>query len=178
MDIRKIRWYEGKETRVEWAENTKDETDERRRVSKQAPEQAFVDALQAFLPLLVAACGLGDVWTKSGVVTGLTFGEEKAQGGGTRLNLMIHGRCTPEGQSSPVLLNSPLMREASDENMIGKPGVIPALSLAPNSSAKGDGPLPIRPSEMQTSDISCACGATSGQTPKAVIRLIEAWFSA
>lgn len=126
MDIRKIRYYEGKETRVEWAEVTKDDTDERKRVSKQAPERAFVDALQAFLPLLVSACGLGDVWVKSGVVTGLTFGEEKAAGGGTRLNLMIHGRCTPEGQSSPVLLNSPLMREASDENMIGKPGVIPA----------------------------------------------------
>lgn len=128
MDIRKIRWYDGKETRIEWSDDTdsKEEVKTGTRVSKQKPEQSFVDALQAFMPLLVASCGLGEVWTTSGYVTGLTFGEEKAAGGGTRLNLMIHGRCTPEGQSSPVLLNSPLMREASDETMIGKPGVIPA----------------------------------------------------
>ena len=128
MDIRKIRHYDGKETRIEWVDDDlpKDDASEHKRVSKQAPEKAFVEALQAFLPLLVAACGLGEVWTTSGVVTGLTFGEEKAAGGGKRMNLMLHGRCTPEGQSSPVLLNSPLMREASDENMIGKPGTIPS----------------------------------------------------
>jgi len=126
VDIRKIRYYEGKETRIEYTDDVdgKDEVSEHKRVSKQAPEKAFVDALQAFMPLLVAACGLGEVWTKAGVVTGLTFGEERASGGGTRMNLMVHGRCTPEGQASPVLLNSPLMREASDETNVGKPGFL------------------------------------------------------
>ena len=126
MDIRKIRHYDGKETRVSFEEATKDETEERTRTSRHAPEKSFVEALQAFLPLLVASCDLGDAWLKSGVITGLTFGEERAKGGGTRFNLMLHARHTPSGHSAPILFNSPLMHEARDEKEIGKPGYVPS----------------------------------------------------
>ena len=128
MLITKIRCYEGKETRIEYTDDVegKDEVSEHKRVSRQKPETSFANALQAFLPLLVSSCDLGDAWLTTGAITGLTFGSEKAKGGGSRMNLMIHARHTPEGHSAPILFNSPLMHEPSDDNMIGKPGSIPA----------------------------------------------------
>src|SRR4051794_29435873 len=128
MDIRKIRHVDGKETRIEYTDEVagKDEVSEHKRVSKQKPETSFTDALKAFVPLVAAACQLSDAWAAEMEVTGLTFGEEKAKGGGARMNIMAHARFTPEGQASPIFLNTPLMRESREDAEIGKPGSIPA----------------------------------------------------
>lgn len=125
MDIRKIRHVEGKETRVEYLMEVKGETEERKMRSSAKPEASFAEALKAFLPLLVDACDLGDAWRTQGIITGLTLGEEKAKGGGTRFNLMLHARHTPESSSAPILFNSPLYHEATEDSEIGKKGYVP-----------------------------------------------------
>ena len=127
MEIRKIRSVEGKETRVEYLMEVKGDTqpEERKMRTNKKPEVSFTEALQAFMPLLVEACDLGKAWTKSGVITGLTFGEEKAKGGGTRYNLMIHARHTPESSNAPILFNSPLYHESTEDSEIGKKGFVP-----------------------------------------------------
>ena len=126
MDIKKIRHVEGKETRIEWTQDEGGETSEHKRVSKQKPETAFTDALKAFVPLVVRACSLPVVWNDALEITGFSFGEEKAKGGGTRMNVIVHARYTPEAFTAPIFLNTPLLREARDDAEIGKPGYIPA----------------------------------------------------
>lgn len=126
MDIRKIRHVEGKETLIEWTQDEGGETSEHKRVSKQRAETSFTNALAAFVPLVVRACNLPVAWNDALAITGFSFGEEKAKGGGTRMNVIIHTRYTPEAFTAPIFLNTPLLREAREDTEIGKPGYIPA----------------------------------------------------
>lgn len=126
MDLKKIRYIDGKETRIEWTEAENGETSEHKRVSKQAPEKSFTSAFAAFVPLVVAACGLPKPWAEGLAIPGFSFGEEKAKGGGTRYNVIVHARYTPEAFTAPIFLNTPLLREAREEAEIGKPGYVPA----------------------------------------------------
>lgn len=128
MHIQKIRHVEGKETRIEYTVDSKAKGDieERKTVSNQKPETTFSDALAAFVPLVARACKMPVAWEDALQVTGLSFGEEKAKGGGTRMNVIVHARFTPEAFVAPIFLNTPLLRESRDDAEIGKPGYIPA----------------------------------------------------
>ena len=125
MDIRHIRHVDGKETRVEYIDNGNGETDERKRTSKQKPETAFTNALAAFEPLVLKWLKLEKAWKEGFSVTGISLSESKAKGGRSRMGIIVVCRYTPEGSTSPMFINTPLLKEALEQAEVNKEGFIP-----------------------------------------------------
>jgi hypothetical protein len=127
MFITAIRYVDGKETRIEWTDDLENESAEHKKVSRQAPETNFVESLTAFVPLVARACKMPVAWEEGLSVTGLSFSEQKAKGGGTRMGVIVVCRYTPEDAfTSPIFLNTPLLREPIEDAEVGKAGFIPA----------------------------------------------------
>jgi len=130
MKFTKIK-YDGERVILEWVtKKLNREEVEQRLTSAQRPSPAFIEAMQAFQPIVFDLLRLPLDYASGFRVTGLSINEEEGDG---RAGLVITCRKTLPDCNSPLILNTPHMREPVDDNDDGPgfyiEGVADALAL-------------------------------------------------
>lgn len=80
--------------------------------SSEQPLSTFVDALQSFTPFVIDLLEIPEEWRANLTVTTLNLSEDK---NGYRGLIVTATRPVPKAYDRPLVLNTPLVREGSDE---------------------------------------------------------------
>lgn len=119
MRFSKIK-YDGERVVLEWTtKKLNKEEVEQRLTSLQRPAPKFIEAMEAFRPIVFDLLKLPDSYKEGFRVTGLSINEEEGDG---RAGLVVTCRKSLPDANSPLILNTPHLREIVDGDKDQGPG--------------------------------------------------------